>query len=60
MDDPKPSKPEYREGEEAAIAFTALVKKAVSTPPAELKKRDEKWRKQRKQTKGKNRLTDAR
>lgn len=48
MDDPKPSGPEYREGEQAANAFSSLVKKAVSTPPVELRKRDEEWRKERK------------
>lgn len=57
MDDPKPLGPEYREGEQAAIAFTALVKKAVSTPPAELKKRDKEWRKERKRAKDKK-ITD--
>ena len=53
MDDPKPSSPEYQEGEQAANAFSSLVKKAVSTPPAYLKKRDEQWRKERKREKSK-------
>ena len=36
---------------QAASTFKALVKKAVSTPPTELKKRDEQWRKERKRAK---------
>lgn len=56
MDDPKPEArnlPECEEGEQAAGAFSALVKRAVSTSPATLKERDKRWRKERKRAKNK-------
>lgn len=51
MDDQKsdaPSREDYHEGPAAANAFQQLLKKALNTPPAEIKKRDKQWREGRK------------
>jgi hypothetical protein len=39
--------PECDEGPDAASAFQKLLKKALATPPAEIKKRDKQWREKR-------------
>jgi hypothetical protein len=48
MNDPKPQAKEYHEGEQAAKRFEGLVKRAVSVSPAEIQKRNEAWKKERK------------
>jgi len=50
MDNPKPSPDpaDYHEGEEAARRFVQGVRSVLSTSPEELRKRHEKWEKERK------------
>lgn len=49
MDEAKPTPvKEYHEGEEAAQRFINVVKRAATTPPVEVQKRDKEWRKRRK------------
>ena len=48
MDDPKLRPQEYHEGEDAVRRFEGLIKRAVAVSPAEIKKRDEDWKKERK------------
>ena len=48
MDDVKPvPEKEFHEGPEVARRFEGIVKQAVSISSAEIKKRDEAWRKER-------------
>jgi membrane-bound lytic murein transglycosylase MltF len=48
MDDVKPPEKAYEEGEQAARQFEGLVKRAVTVSPAEVKKRQDRWEKEKK------------